>query len=193
MNGHPLFTERYSTANARMIASQCPHATVVLPASEWARQGRKVIKGEKAIKVFVPKVRNADGLADEIASAPSIEHAAGILAGEMELHPRFRLGNVFDVSQTESIADWEAEHGKAWEPEQWKAERKAKRNQRQDSTPAAPRKQPNNPVANAARERVNEKRAARRTGQPVIVAEVRRLDLDGDEIAPGYAIAAHAD
>ncbi|MGC4107035.1 MAG: ArdC-like ssDNA-binding domain-containing protein [Thermomicrobiales bacterium] len=181
----PLFTERYSVTNARLIASQFPTATVVLPASEWAMRGRKIRKGEKAIKIFVPKVRSADGLADDIANAPSIDHAAGMLAGEMDLHPRFNLGSAFDIAQTESISDWEAEHGKAWEPDAWKAQRKARKNPQQDPTPVAPRKQPNNPVANAARERRDTARAERRAtiaatagnGTTVVIAETRRIDL----------------
>lgn len=92
-----LFTDRYSYANAKQIAAQCPHATVVLPLTEWNDRGRMVRKGEKALLVWVPK----EG-PDRDSTNPEARHTY------------FRQGKVFDISQTRPIAEWEAETGKAW-------------------------------------------------------------------------------
>lgn len=107
------FTETYSPANCRLIASQCPEATDVRPLSAWNEAGRKVIKGAKSIQIFVPKEgRDRSPGADPDAT-----------------HTYFRMGKVFDVSQTETIAEWEARTGKTWQARakraDWRPERQA--------------------------------------------------------------------
>lgn len=87
---------QYSETNQAFLLSQMPEATEVKSFKAWSAEGRRIIKGSKALHVWVPKAKKAD---------PDTK------PGEMsdkDLRTYFRMGNVFDVSQTETQAEWEA-------------------------------------------------------------------------------------
>ena len=74
----------YSWRNAWLITMQRPHASLVAGFSHWRRLGRKVRKGEKAIRIISPcPVRRATSLEEE------------------RIRVFFKVACVFDVSQTE--------------------------------------------------------------------------------------------
>jgi len=78
----------YSPNNVMMIMTQMPEATKVASFQTWKTLDRQVKRGEKAMKVWVPihkKGMMLDKEGNEIETK--------------ELHG-FRLGNVFDISQT---------------------------------------------------------------------------------------------
>ena len=78
----------YSPNNVMMIMSQRPEATKVASFQTWKSLERNVRRGEKAMKIYVPIIKKGvmvDSDGNEIETE--------------ELHG-FRLGNVFDVSQT---------------------------------------------------------------------------------------------
>ena len=85
----------YSERNAMLIAMQAPHATDVSGFAQWKTRGRAVRKGETGIRILAPAGRRDATEGDE----------------EHEAQPErrfFRLVSVFDVSQTEPLADAEA-------------------------------------------------------------------------------------
>ena len=71
---------RYSLLNQLYILCQLPSATHVAGIKEWNRLGRKVRRGEKGIKIYQPLCRKKEG-------------EEGVYG--------FRIGYLFDVSQTE--------------------------------------------------------------------------------------------
>lgn len=87
IEGHPL-----SPTNTCMVALQLPTATVVGGFQQWRRAGRHVRKGEHALSIWIPLgPRTA-------AESPEV--------GELDKpRPRFILGSVFDVSQTDPNDD----------------------------------------------------------------------------------------
>lgn len=74
----------YSFGNTMLIFLQNPQATMVKGFQEWKRDGRYVKKGEKAIKILAPIIKNNEDKSEE---------------KEKEI-VGFRYVNVFDVSQT---------------------------------------------------------------------------------------------
>ncbi len=73
---------RYSLSNVLLIRSQCPEASHVAGFRAWKKMGRHVLKGQKGLKIVVPiPVR---------AKQPNEEDAV-----------RFKIGHVFDISQTD--------------------------------------------------------------------------------------------
>lgn len=72
-----------SLHNSALILMQRPSASVVGGFSQWREAGRAVRKGEKAIAVWYP------------CQAGETEDESG--------RPGFRLGNVFDISQTDRL------------------------------------------------------------------------------------------
>ena len=81
----------YSINNTILILSQFPDSSHVASFQTWKRLGRSIDKGEKGIKVLVPipykyekQVDNGDGKSE------TVEYEG----------TTFRIGNVFDVSQT---------------------------------------------------------------------------------------------
>ncbi len=80
--------QQYTVKNQAYLLTQMPSATDVRSFTEWKAAGRSVKKGEKALRVWLPKVRED--------------------AETGELTERFILGPVFDISQTEPTADYEA-------------------------------------------------------------------------------------
>jgi len=95
---------RYSLNNLLMILTQCPHARDVRPLSEWNRLGRRVRKGERAIRIFAPRLRRRgpDGAETADAATADPERSDGEPSGPGgRAVIGFLLVNVFDVSQTE--------------------------------------------------------------------------------------------
>lgn len=77
---------QYSPKNQAYLLRQLPGATDVRPFKAWKAAGRSVIKGEKALRVWIPKVRG-DGADPEKLT-------------EEQRNARFVRGPVFDISQT---------------------------------------------------------------------------------------------
>ena len=78
---------RYSVNNQMLIFMQHPEATRVASVKTWNEMGRHVRKGEHGIKVLVPtpvKVKDSEDDSDEEKKVM-----------------RFKVGHVFDISQTE--------------------------------------------------------------------------------------------
>lgn len=88
VDGHPL-----SVHNACLLAAQLASVTLVGGFRQWRRAGRRVRKGEHGLALWVPR---AVGKAE--AEAPEPEATALDIGAE---RPRFLMGTVFDVSQTE--------------------------------------------------------------------------------------------
>ena len=88
---------KYSINNSIMILMQKPDATNVASFQTWRSLGRPVKKGEKGIKVLVPipykyqkevETNELDGNGDHIKETKEMKGTS------------FRVGNVFDFSQT---------------------------------------------------------------------------------------------
>jgi hypothetical protein len=77
----------YSFGNTLLILSQRPDATRVAGFRKWQAMDRFVMKGEKAIKIFVPMTKKTGEVNPE--------------TGDEEKRQFFGIGNVFDVSQTD--------------------------------------------------------------------------------------------
>jgi hypothetical protein len=85
--------QQYTAKNQLFLIGQNPNATDVRSFKEWTAAGRSVKKGEKALRVWVPKpYTKADQQREQDGQQPA----------------RFILGPVFDISQTEPTADYEA-------------------------------------------------------------------------------------
>ncbi len=80
--------QQYTVKNQGYLLTQLPSATDVRSFTEWKAAGRSVKKGEKALRVWVPKLR---------------EDAE---TGEVTEH--FILRPVFHISQTEPTDDYDA-------------------------------------------------------------------------------------
>lgn len=75
----------YSWGNVGLILAQKPDATRVAGYRAWQALGRQVLKGEQAIKIFVPMRRKAENAE----------------TGDEERRLFFGVGNVFDLAQTD--------------------------------------------------------------------------------------------
>ena len=86
----------YSLNNTMLIAMQMPEATRVASYRSWQRDfGRHVKRGERGIEVLVPMVVKSKLGNDEQATQDDEENA------ERKRLLGFKVGHVFDVSQTE--------------------------------------------------------------------------------------------
>ena len=90
--------QQYSFKNQAYLITQNPEVTDVHPFSYWKENGRRVKKGEKALKVWIPKA-GKDRKEQENAT-------------DQNMHIYFRQGSVFDISQTETQEEWEARQEK---------------------------------------------------------------------------------
>ena len=79
---------KYSSKNALLIRQQCPKASVVASYGTWTDLGYQVNKGEKGIKILCPIIKSEKD--DET------KFERNTLRG-------FRIGYVFDVSQTSPL------------------------------------------------------------------------------------------
>jgi len=88
---------KYSINNSIMILMQKPDASNVASFQTWKKLGRQITKGEKGIKVLVPipykykkevETNELDGNGNRIRETKELQGTS------------FRVGNVFDISQT---------------------------------------------------------------------------------------------
>lgn len=90
----------YSFNNTLLIAMQRPDATYVAGYNKWKSMGRQVTKDQKAIKIIAPApikkkvLRDKQGI-DGVNSTSQEKEEVEITI------PRFKITNVFDISQTE--------------------------------------------------------------------------------------------
>ena len=84
----------YSFRNTLLILKQRPGATVVAGYEAWKRAGRQVQRGERGIKILCPCRRTYEHeVVDEQTGQAKVERR-DFISG-------FRVGHVFDLSQTE--------------------------------------------------------------------------------------------
>jgi len=83
-----------SFVNTCLVLTQRPAASMVGGFAQWLKAGRAVRKGECGMGIWVPI---AKGKAGEAA-----EPAGGEEAADSE-RPRFLMGTVFDISQTDAL------------------------------------------------------------------------------------------
>lgn len=98
---------RYSFYNSMLIWMQKPNATHVASASKWKKDFGRIVKaGEKGIQIFVPilsKKREATSNNIETEEQPSVDNLPTVKQKEQYLRTRFKMGSVFDISQTEQM------------------------------------------------------------------------------------------
>ena len=82
----------YSINNTILILMQNPRSSHVASFKTWRKLGRSVKKGEKGIKVLVPIPYKYEKQVEDRQGQSEVAEYEGI---------SFRLGNVFDISQTE--------------------------------------------------------------------------------------------
>jgi hypothetical protein len=96
----------YSERNAMLIAAQRPDATDVSGFHAWQDRGRRVMKGEHGIKILAPAGMGWDKSAQH--------HDEMITQNAVSGHDQpeevrfFRVAYVFDISQTETEAEFAA-------------------------------------------------------------------------------------
>lgn len=88
---------QYSAKNRIMLSAEAarrnmPQPTDVRPFKAWKDAGRSVKKGEKALRVWIPKTGKAR--ATDLAAVTRT-------ASDDTMRQYFVLGPVFDISQTE--------------------------------------------------------------------------------------------
>ena len=96
----------YSFGNVVLILLQCPTATKVAGYNRWKKDfGRQVKKGEHGISILCPcpQTRWAQKQkTDSISGQPILsEDGSPVMETVRITIPRFKIGTVFDVSQTE--------------------------------------------------------------------------------------------
>jgi hypothetical protein len=87
--GRPL-----SVFNQCLVASQMPSASIVGGFAQWRAQGRMVRKGSAGLAIWFPKSKKAE------ATDEGKDDAA-----EPAERPLFAMGYVFDITQTEAMAE----------------------------------------------------------------------------------------
>lgn len=96
---------KYSPKNVLMILGQNKNATYVQSFEQWKKDGYSVLKGEHGVKVWVPVQAKflKEGNTYTRLSQASKEQKQAYKEGKIQAEERlvsFRLGNVFDISQT---------------------------------------------------------------------------------------------
>ena len=103
---------KYSFYNTMLIWMQRPNATHVASANKWRKDFGRIVKaGEKGIQIFVPitvKKKEQSPQATETEEQPAVDNLPTVKQKEQYLRTRFKLGSVFDISQTEPIPGREA-------------------------------------------------------------------------------------
>lgn len=95
---------KYSIRNQKLIYGQNDGATFVQSFNQWKKMGYSVNKGEHGLKIYVPtKITYIEHEGEYIQFSKASkelqkQYEAGKLDGRMET--RFKIGNVFDISQT---------------------------------------------------------------------------------------------
>ena len=82
---------RYSLRNLFLIMAQMPSASQVMGYQSWQKLNRQVRKGEKAICIRAPLIKNKRGGADSQKNSQSKDSTETLI---------FRPVAVFDISQT---------------------------------------------------------------------------------------------
>jgi hypothetical protein len=82
---------RYSPGNVMLIMNQNPEATQVASLQTWNRQGRSITSGSHGMKIWTP-----------VPAKKTVELDDEGEEREVKGRTYFRLGTVFDVSQTQS-------------------------------------------------------------------------------------------
>lgn len=90
----------YSFNNTLLIAMQKPDATLVAGYNKWKSMGRQVTKDQKAIKIIAPAPIKKKVLKDKQGSDVGEQEKKEQEEVEITI-PRFKITNVFDISQTE--------------------------------------------------------------------------------------------
>jgi hypothetical protein len=88
---------QYSLGNQVLIASQRPQATRVAGFFGWRRLGRRVNKGERAIRILAPitvRKRTTSPNHDAVSQNQNDQHTC------REIRIAFRTAHVFDIEQT---------------------------------------------------------------------------------------------
>ena len=85
-----------SPHNVGMLALQNPAVTLVGGFRQWLKAGRCVRKGEHGLMIWVPMTFGAKAEASDVPQPAGVEAKGGV---------RFLVGTVFDVSQTDAVAD----------------------------------------------------------------------------------------
>jgi len=92
--------QQYSPKNQAFLLAQMPTATDVRPFKAWKAAGRSVRKGEKALRVWIPKHRNTKGLDPETMSAAELDlhftRARSSTSARPRSHPTPAEGTRFD-------------------------------------------------------------------------------------------------
>lgn len=86
-----------SFVNTCLVLTQRPSASMVGGFAQWLKAGRSVRKGESGMGIWVPI---AKGKAGEAAD-PAVGEDGG--EGTDGGRPRFLMGTVFDISQTDAL------------------------------------------------------------------------------------------
>lgn len=96
---------QYSLNNSLLIALQKPDATYVASYATWKQKfNRQVNAGEKGIKIFCPVIYHEKNKKDTETTENKKEEIDEAVESTMEASKiRFKIGNVFDVSQTSQI------------------------------------------------------------------------------------------
>lgn len=84
----------YSFFNTILIYSAMPEATFVAGMRKWNELGRKIIKGQKSIKIFAPTFRKMKEVVTDEQTGEETEKTTESIFG-------YIMVPVFDVSQTE--------------------------------------------------------------------------------------------
>ena len=82
-----------SVFNQCLVAAQCPNATLVGGFQQWIKAGRAVRKGEHGLAIWIPTHAKTDANAQPGETSSTDDET------------RFIMGSVFDVSQTDEIAE----------------------------------------------------------------------------------------
>lgn len=99
---------QYSEKNISLIYGQNPYATFVQSFQGWKDMGESVVRGAKGLKVFVPstttyiKIESGEEAKWLKLSEATAEQKKLYKEGKLESRSNmtFKLGNVFDISQT---------------------------------------------------------------------------------------------
>lgn len=91
---------QYSFGNLALVRVQRPDATRVQSFQAWKRQGRSVTKGEKGLKILVP-VSVRVPVIDPATGREKRDAKGNVVKRERKIPGRYRVGNVFDITQTE--------------------------------------------------------------------------------------------
>lgn len=91
----------YSLNNTILIVAQKPNATQVMGFNDWRKMGRSVSKGEKAIKILAPYMKETEmEKIDPATSKPVLKEGKPVIE-KVKFPVGYFQVNVFDVAQTQ--------------------------------------------------------------------------------------------